>query len=491
MIGSNEIGIIKIAECKYPKVNELFRPSKKYPEYIFDEISVERNMIYDAVREAFIEMQFDKERINKQDWNPLKDIVKPGMTVLVKPNMVMDSNHSGGGTDCLYTNPAVVAPVLDFVIKALDKSGKIIVGDAPVQECDFEKLICESGYKDLIAYYKNKGINIELVDFRGVISSVKDGIYYSSVQPKATGKVVDLGKESEFYSLEESLKKRLRITNYNPDKVCCHHVDDTNEYMISSYVLDADVILNMPKPKTHRIAGMTAALKNFVGVNVRKEYLPHHTIGDYKMGGDESNINGKILNCRSYCIDQKNRAQDAGKYFKSLFWLNGVRFFSRLMNGLSQYREGCWYGNRTISKTVVDVNKIVYYADKEGVIRDTPQRNILIVADMIVCGEGNGPLCPTPYKMGIIGLGSNPVCFDEVVAKFMGFEALKIPTIVEAKNTAGKKHELFNERESRKIKIYSNVEEYNVENIDNLKKDALYNLKPANGWIGHIENSQY
>lgn len=75
--------------------------------------------------------------------------------------------------------------------------------------------------------------------------------------------------------------------------------------MISSCVMDADVIINVPKPKTHRIAGMTAALKNFVGINVRKEYLPHHTMGDHSTGGDESDIDGVILNLRSKCLDNK------------------------------------------------------------------------------------------------------------------------------------------------------------------------------------------
>lgn len=487
MIGSHEVGIIKIVECIYPNANEQFRPSQKYPEYMFDEIAERENVIYDAVRKAFIEMKFDKENINTQNWNPLKNIIKPGMTVLVKPNMVMDVNHSGGGTDCLYTNPSVVAPVLDYILKALKNNGKIIVGDAPVQECNFEQLIKSSGYEQLIQFYKNKGINIELVDFRGVISSVKGGIYHSEVQPEATGKVINLGKNSEFYNLEESLKERLRITNYNPNKVCCHHKGETNEYMISSYALEADVIINMPKPKTHRIAGMTASLKNFVGINVRKEYLPHHTIGDYDTGGDESNINGRVLKFRAFCLDQKNIAQDNGRYFSSLFWLNGVRLFSRLMNGLSQYREGCWYGNNTISKTVVDVNKVVYYADKEGNIRDTPQRNVLIVADMIICGEGNGPLCPNPKNVGMIGIASNPVCFDEVVAKIMGFDKIKIPTIVVARKIASGKCELV--KDSQIPKIYSNVPQYNEKGIDDLKESQVYCFEPANGWKGHIEGS--
>ena len=50
----------------------------------------------------------------------------------------------------------------------------------------------------------------------------------------------------------------------------------------------------MPKPKCHRKAGMTSALKNFVGANVRKEFLPHHTMGSIKEGGDEYFVTSKI-----------------------------------------------------------------------------------------------------------------------------------------------------------------------------------------------------
>ena len=38
------------------------------------------------------------------------------------------------------------------------------------------------------------------------------------------------------------------------------------EYCISEACLEADVIINLPKPKTHRKAGFTGALKNMIGV---------------------------------------------------------------------------------------------------------------------------------------------------------------------------------------------------------------------------------
>ena len=98
-----------------------FRPSKKYPEYVFSEISASENFIYDAVRESFFMMGLDAEHYGMKEWNPLSEFIKSGDIVLIKPNMVMHINASGEGEECLYTQPSVVAPVVDYVIKALKK----------------------------------------------------------------------------------------------------------------------------------------------------------------------------------------------------------------------------------------------------------------------------------------------------------------------------------------------------------------------------------
>ena len=79
----------------------------------------------------------------------------------------------------------------------------------------------------------------------------------------------------------------MRITNYDPAYLKQHHNADKHEYFINSDVLNADVVINMPKPKTHRKAGVTISMKNLVGINCRKEYLPHHTNGSKEEGGDE------------------------------------------------------------------------------------------------------------------------------------------------------------------------------------------------------------
>ena len=79
--------------------------------------------------------------------------------------------------------------------------------------------------------------------------------------------------DSDFFGECKRNIKNMRITNYDPSIMQRHHNEEKHEYYISDYALQADVIINIPKPKCHRKAGMTAALKNFVGLNVRKEFV--------------------------------------------------------------------------------------------------------------------------------------------------------------------------------------------------------------------------
>ena len=51
--------------------------------------------------------------------------------------------------------------------------------------------------------------------------------------------------------------------------------------------MKCDLFVNLPKLKTHKKTGITCSLKNFVGINGDKNWLPHHTEGVPANGGDE------------------------------------------------------------------------------------------------------------------------------------------------------------------------------------------------------------
>ena len=481
------ISLVKNNNFTYPDKKTLFRPSKKYPEYLFDDVAEIDNTVYDAVRESFYLLGLDKENYNTRFWNPLSEFVKPGNNVLLKPNLVMHKNQNKlGGELCLYTQPSVVAAVIDYVIIALKGKGKIIVGDAPMQECDFDYLLKDSGYSLLIDYYKKKNIDIEIVDFRELTSVVKNGLRCNQINEMAKGIVIDLGTESEFYKVPSEKLKKARITNYDPRILPTHHHDNTHEYYVSEYVLNADVIINLPKPKCHRKAGMTSALKNFIGANVRKEFLPHHIMGSVKEKGDEYLTPSRILKYQSKCADKCNIFLSEKKRFKAFF----MRLLSRLFGFIARhvrketYSDGSWYGNQTISKTICDLNKIINYANKDGVMCEKKQRTIFNIADMIIAGEKEGPVLPSPKNIGIIVSGFNLVCFDEVIATIMGFDKDKIPTLVNSRKIKGK-FELVNKNDYPLV--VSNEEGYNNKDLDKLRATNLFDFEPSSGWKGHIE----
>lgn len=488
---SERVAIYQDIDAVYPNKRGMFRPSEHYPEYIFEEVASDvPNDAYRIVRESFHLYGLDAEHFNTKGWNPLKDYVHQGDKVVIKPNMVMDFNPTGDGTDCLYTHPSVVAAVIDYVIIALKGTGSIIVGDAPMQECKFEKLIDESGYEELIHYYKGKlgstSINIELKDFRGYKSEIIAGVHHG-IQNENTndGVLVDITNDSEFATYDKDRLARLRINSYNPEILKKHHNEEKHEYLVNRDIIEADVIINMPKPKTHRKAGVTIALKNLVGINVRKEYLPHHCDGDSKSGGDEYNKPNWFKAIKSRLQDKINYEADHNNYFFATI-LVGIRkvitSFIRLSD--DQSWDGSWYGNQTISKTITDLNKILFYANKDGQLTNMIQRRYFIVADMIVSGENEGPIEPTEKKAGLIAVGDSALCFDEAISTIMGMDVKKIPTLTQVRNSQSN---IRLEDYDKFPKIISNNEAWNKKSITDIEAEDTLKFIPAIGWIGNIE----
>lgn len=478
----SNVAIVKTDQYKYPG-GGLFRPSKSYPEYLFDEVECLENEAYDMVRQGLHLMGLDDEHYGGVEWNPLKEIVKPGDFVVIKPNLVMDVNRQGGGTECLYTHPSVVAPVIDYVLIALQGNGEIVVGDAPMQGCDFQRLIRDSGYKNMIDFYRNKtSVKITLADFRDLHSVKVNGILRYEMNEASSGIKIDLGRESEFANEDEYFYKNMRITGYDPAILKTHHTESRHEYLINKNIINADVIINMPKPKTHRKAGVTISLKNAVGINSRKEYLPHHTNGSKEEGGDEYMHRSALKRISDKLTDRQNMYAQTMRRYRTAKIFSALRGVIDHVDRLIQkddYREGSWYGNDTISRTIVDLNRILLYADKSGILREERQRKYLIVADMIISGEKEGPVYPSPKEVGMIVLGTNPVCFDEAIATIMGAKLDFIHTLKRARGSLSP-YKLVGEDEHPWL--LSNDIRWNEKGIDDLRGDSICFFEPSSGW---------
>lgn len=463
----------------YPSKNNCFRPSKCYPEMPFPEdISPVPNDVYDMVREVLHLCGLDQEHYGSADWNPLGEIIQPGNKVLLKPNLVMHHNHNQDGIQCLYTQPSVTAAVIDYVIIALKGHGTIIIGDAPMQECQFDLLIKESGYDKLVEYYVEKGIDIQLCDFRNVKTYVEHSVHKLQTASRSRGILVDMTRSSSFQGLSGDQLKNMRITNYDPRILPQHHNQEKHEYLIAEEILQSDVIINLPKPKTHRKAGITACLKNLVGINANKEYLPHHTNEGRHEKGDAYKHRHLVLRAANYLLDRKNILESERKYIQAQILHQPIRILSALGKKVfhEKYSEGSWYGNETIWRTILDLNKALIYADRNGQIQKIPQRRVFHIADMIISGENDGPINPNAKPVGIIMAGGDAVAMDEVITALMGFDWHLIPTLREARKAVPpiSGTDCFH--------IVSNNETWNEKDCDYIRSHVSLQFVPNPGW---------
>jgi hypothetical protein len=161
-----------------------------------------------------------------------------------------------------------------------------------------------------------------------------------------------------------------------------------------------------------------------------------------------------------------------------------VQLLGRFSRRLSRdtYTEGSWYGNDTLWRTVLDLNRLLLYADSDGNLQKERQRKSLTIVDAIVAGEGEGPMSPDSVVCAMIAGGMNPVAIDTVLARAVGFDHSKIPIIAHA----------YSDMEFPLVDFAPS--ELAVETrsgmltFDELK--AFFNFKAPAGWKGHIEKAR-
>ena len=466
----------------YPNKDFSFSPSTDYPEYQFKEIAAEENAIYALIRESFRFLGYDKDNFGAENWNPLGEYIKPGDTVLIKPNLVLEKNQKPeNGTDCLITHASIIRAVADYALIALKGTGKLIIGDAPLQSCDFEALCSEQGLNKILGFYSEHGVktDVELCDFRNFKSKQVGAVLVEQpTDNSAQGITVDLAENSAFSGIPKQRYKNLRVTNYPHRIMRKHHKPGKNEYIVAKKALEADVIISMPKPKTHRFAGVTISMKNFVGIVANKECLPHHSIGSFEDFGDEYEKRSLAKKTYARIVDLRNIYMRKGRIKTTQFLRVVEGKFAKLFGVRIAALVGSWHGNDTIWRTIIDLNKIIKFADKDGVLCDNPQRKILIIGDMIISGHETGPLSPTPLDVGVMAIGDDVVCFDEAVCAYMGFDYSKIPTIRNARDILGK----YVFSSPAKTRIVSNHLELNEKLPSELTTDISARFIPNPAW---------
>jgi uncharacterized protein (DUF362 family) len=431
-----------------------------------------------AVRDLFRAWGLDRDRVGTAGWNPLGDFIPAGSRVVIKPNWVRHWNQSGKGLDCLLTHTSVIEAVLEYV--ALTCPSRIIIGDAPLQSCDFQKLRAACQLDSLVSRFQERGLAVELRDFRRTVlhGNTLEADRSEQVSGMQNYVVFDLRRESLLEPITET--GNFRVTVYNPDFLGRTHGPGRHQYLIARECIDADVVINLPKLKCHKKAGITGSLKNLVGINGNKEYLPHHRKGSSAGGGDCYREKSWLKGRAEDLLDAANR-RSPGK-LQRLF-ARTAELTGRVaeMSGADGNVDGSWCGNDTIWRTCLDLQRILRYGRSDGSMADRPQRTIISITDAIVAGEGDGPLAPTPIPAGFLTGALNPAAAEWVHARLMGFDPQKIALVREA--FRGFSYRLADFDPGR-IQVWF---EDRMCLASELHAWDNRSFRPPNGWRGHCE----
>jgi uncharacterized protein (DUF362 family) len=486
----NDVIVYRTSNCAYPK-RPPFSPSEQYPEYALgDPPASEPNPAYEAVRGAMRLGGLDADRYGTADWNPLGEFIRPGQFVLLKPNMVKESHpRDPEGWVYMLTHGSVIRAVADYVWKALDGQGRLMIADAPQADSSFKAMVRVLSLDAIQSFYREKGLDLELVDLRPEEwTNVENVIVDRQPLPgDPNGSVAfNLSRHSEF--ADHAGQGKYYGADYETREVNAHHTGGRHEYLLSGSAIKCDVFINLPKLKTHKKAGVTINLKNLVGINADKNWLPHHTEGYPRNGGDqfpEPSVKTGIERAAVRSMRKLICAMPGlGAWTMRRARRIGMPLFG---DSTTVIRSGNWHGNDTTWRMCLDLNKALLYGALDGSLRtaDLSQRKAyLCFTDGILGGEGNGPMDPDPVESGVLLFGLNPVPVDATGAVLMGFDINKIPIIRQAFHPRGYPlagHDLG------AVSCISNVESWSGTLADLATSTELFEFRPHFGWVGHIE----
>ena len=304
--------------------------------------------------------------------SPLEDLISPGDTVLIKPNWV-DFGPA------VYTRPEVVRPLIDMAVFA--GAARIIVGDGGGTYDTTVSVMNDAGYASMVGSLNSlyTGVDIETVN----LNALSNGWHW-----------VSMGSDSSFagsgyvqYDLGAGGVTLFEHTYYStPDPQGVNPGGDVmGWYAVSDEVLAADVIINVSKMKTHELMMATMSIKNLVGCTIGSTY------------------NEDADDCQPRIPHSKTEMED--NFFNNdIFW-----------------------------RAILDMSKILLYADENGIMQLTQQRMYLNVVDGIQALEksehheyGGGGL---PYDRHVVLAGVDPAAVDAVGTRIMGYDYTVIPSV--------------------------------------------------------------
>lgn len=494
MLMKQRVAVIVAERATYPE-SSPYHPAEQFPEYPFgDAISSGHNYVYPAVRSLFKQLGYDEANYGSSAWNPLGRLIEPGMTVVLKPNFVRSRHFEGKDPFAMITHPSVLRAISDYVWIALKGEGKITIADAPQYDGNWAELMELTGTETVEAFYnQHRADSFEVVDLRNYWSRRKH--FPSMCMPlegDPDGEVsINLGDISAVKRITDP--KRLYGAVYHRQETVHNHTGDRQMYVLSGTVMNADVVISIPKLKTHKKVGVTMNIKGLVGVCTNKNLIVHYSLGSKREGGDQyppghfTPMEERLIKTERWMYDTflSKRSVPLEYIHRSIYWLHGkvlkplgikVEKRKRLLDA------GNWYGNDSAWRMCVDLIKLVIFSDKTGKLHKDPQRRLFSIIDGIIGGENKGPLEPDPNPSGVLIASKNFLAADIVGTRLMGFDPMKIKIF---------SHLLAEENWNYGLKNLSDIEvlssDETIRNCLSDKSGKFFDYCPYPGWIGHIE----
>jgi uncharacterized protein (DUF362 family) len=473
------ISIIEDPKIKYPSADECFSPDEHYPEYRHAHISSQKNAVYKAVRDCFIQAGLDRENQGTEAWNPLRSFINSGSRVFLLCNFANqrrpDEPMEHFRSRC--SHGSVIRALVDYILIATGPTGSVSVGNAPTQFGHWEAVLRDTEADVALKYYQSIGAPVQARDLRLYVTDATSLGAVKSVEKRveADGVHVCLNEDSLFDELDKKQRNRYRVMNYDPRRTESFHYAGHHEYIINRHILEADVIFSAPKLKTHEKVGITSAIKGMVGTVGHKDSLPHHRYGPPEIGGDEYPAGGNPINRLASAFHEWVQKSQPDSAWGSMLRVS-YKIFRRLIRRWSPVVDGAWWGNDTCWRMAVDLARIATYANAQGEMQASPCRRHIVMTDGIVGGEGDGPAFSTPVYSGTLAFSDNLVAADLANAALMRFDAEKIPLISRAARLD--QYRIFDTPKD-KLRATFNGHEYSLHELMNLDR---YKYEPQDGW---------
>jgi len=420
----------------------------------------------------------------------LARLIRPGDRVVLKPNWLAAAHkHRADEWQSVITHPAVITGVLQIVLECLDGNGHVTITDGPMTDQRFDAIMDRMRVPEWHDMCRASSVTLDILDLRDHEWIVeRDVLIERRELPGDTRGSVEfnLNGDSEFVGHTPS-QRGYYGADYDTNETTAAHTRGHHRYRVSKTVIESDVFINLPKWKTHKKAGITCSLKNLVGINTYRNFLPHHTEGVPSAGGDQfpdSNAKNRLE------VSLLRWFKRALVQFPGLSRLAipvkrvGARFFGETVNTI---RNGAWHGNDTLWRTILDLNKILLYGNPDGTLRHPDRSNrkrYYSIIDGIIAGERHGPEAPDPVVAGRLIGGADPVAVDCTAARLMGFDYRRIPSLRQAFRVRTLE---LTDQEYEELDVVSNSDVRLNCRLADVDAGSCLSFVPHFGWQGRIE----